>query len=171
MTAADASPIEIFRTGTHTATSGRQLAFSDADLAAIAAAYDPARHEAPLVVGHPETDAPAYGWVTALAATDGRLQASVSQLDPAFAELVREGRFKKISAAFYAPDAAANPTPGTWHLKHVGFLGAAPPAVKGLPDHRRGPARRCGWRGRWRWAFRGSSAPRRRRNTTASPSW
>lgn len=62
----------------------------------------------------------------------GRLQAEPTQLDPAFAELVRAGRFKKISASFYAPDSPANPRPGQWYLKHVGFLGAAPPAVKGL---------------------------------------
>lgn len=130
MDAADA--IEIFRSGTHTAESGRAIAFSDADLAAIAAAYDPATHEAPIVVGHPTTDAPAYGWIAGLAVAEGRLQATPAQLDPSFAEIVKAGRFKKISASFYAPDSPANPKPGQWYLKHVGFLGAAPPAVKGL---------------------------------------
>jgi hypothetical protein len=45
-------------------------------------------------------------------------------VQPEFADMVRKGLFKKRSAAFY-PDG---------RLRHVGFLGAMPPAVKGLPD-------------------------------------
>ena len=58
--------LDIFRTGRHTASSGTSLAFTEADLAATAAAYDPALHEAPIVVGHPKDNAPAYGWVKSL---------------------------------------------------------------------------------------------------------
>jgi len=126
-----ANPIQIFRPGRHTAMSGAVLAFSESDLQASAAAYDPAKHEAPLVVGHPKHDAPAYGWVKALSASDG-LQAEPHQVDPAFAEMVGRGAFKKISASFYAPDSPQNPVPGVYYLRHVGFLGAQPPAVKGL---------------------------------------
>jgi len=124
--------IEIFRAGTHTTTAGSTLSFSESDLAAIAAAYDPARHEAPIVVGHPKLDAPAYGWIGGLRVENGRLVAEPRQLDPAFAEMVEAGRFKKVSAAFYSPTSPGNPTPGSYHLKHLGFLGAQPPAVKGL---------------------------------------
>jgi len=49
-----------------------------------------------------------------------------------FAEMVKNGAFKKISASFYTPDSASNPVPGVFYLRHVGFLGAEPPAVKGL---------------------------------------
>ncbi len=125
--------IEIFRPGRFTALSGQTLAFSEADLKAAADSYDPALHEAPLVVGHPKTDAPAYGWVEKLV-YDGRLKAAPRQVDPQFAELVRAGRYKKISASFYLPDSPANPKPGVYYLRHVGFLGAQPPAVKGLKD-------------------------------------
>lgn len=129
-------PIEIFRAGRHTAMSGESLSFGEAELAAAAAAYDPARHEAPLVVGHPQDGAPAYGWVKSLAFADGpaggSLTATPDQVEPAFAELVQAGRFKKVSASFYRPDAAENPAPGAWYLRHVGFLGAQPPALKGL---------------------------------------
>lgn len=124
-------PIEIFRPGRHTASSGAVLAFSEADLAASAAAYDPALHEAPLVVGHPRHDAPAYGWVKSLSVGAG-LEAEPHQVDPAFAEMVGRGAFKKISASFYSPDSQGNPVPGVYYLRHVGFLGAQPPAVKGL---------------------------------------
>ncbi len=59
--------IEIFRPGTHTAMSGETIGFTEAQLRASAAAYDPAKHEAPIVVGHPRHDGPAYGWVKSLA--------------------------------------------------------------------------------------------------------
>ncbi|MBW4975437.1 hypothetical protein KZZ08_17535 [Roseovarius mucosus] len=125
-------PLHIFRAGRHTAQSGQSFEFSEAEVEGIATAYDPALHEAPIVVGHPRTDAPAYGWVKRLRAEGAELFAEPDQVEPAFAEMVRAGRFKRISASFYPPQSAANPTPGAYYLKHVGFLGAQPPAVKGL---------------------------------------
>lgn len=124
--------IHIFKAGTRPAMSGEVISFSEADLAASAQAYNPAIHEAPLVVGHPRHDAPAYGWVQALAFGDDGLTAIPHQVDPAFAELHETGRFKKVSASFYRPESPNNPVPGVWYLRHVGFLGAQPPAVKGL---------------------------------------
>jgi hypothetical protein len=129
-----AKPLEIFRAGTHTASDGTRYTFSEADVAACAEAYSPALHEAPIVVGHPKENAPAYGWVASLGVTKGVLKAVPQQVDPQFAEMVSKGRFKKISASFYSPDHSANPKPGVWYLRHVGFLGAQPPAVKGLKD-------------------------------------
>ena len=37
-----------------------------------------------------------------------------------------------MSASFYLPDSPSNPKPGVLYLRHVGFLGAQPPSVKGL---------------------------------------
>ncbi len=126
--------LEIFKPGKHTAMNGTTLEFTEADLAATVAAYDPGLHEAPLVVGHPGIDAPAYGWVKGLSFSEGAMAAEPDQVDAAFAELVNAGRFKKISASFYVPDAPGNPVPGVYYLRHVGFLGAQPPAVKGLKN-------------------------------------
>lgn len=127
------SAIEIFRRGVQVAADGSAHDFSDAELAAAAAAYDPALHQAPLVVGHPRDDAPAYGWVSGLTyRDDGVLAATPDQVEDQFAELVRAGRLKYVSASFYRPGAATNPRPGAYYLRHVGFLGAQPPAVKGL---------------------------------------
>lgn len=131
MLASTLKPLHIFKPGRHTAMSGTTLEFSADDLAATAAAYSPAKFEAPLVVGHPAVDAPAYGWVKALIATPD-LEAELHQVDAAFADLVKAGRFKKISASFFMPDAPNNPVPGVYYLRHVGFLGAAAPAVHGL---------------------------------------
>ncbi|UZE21845.1 phage protease [Pseudomonas sp. B21-056] len=125
-------PLHIFKPGTHTAMSGASFEFSESDLAATVAAYDPALHEAPMVIGHPKHDAPAAGWIKSLTATAQGLIAEPQQVDAAFAEQVAKGSYKKISASFYHPDAANNPAPGVYYLRHVGFLGAQPPAVKGL---------------------------------------
>lgn len=127
----DPKPIQIFRPGRHVAMSGDVLDFTEADLAACAAAYDPAKHEAPIVVGHPKLDAPAYGWAKSLAFA-GALEAEPHQVEPAFGEMVAAGRFKKVSASFFSPTSPQNPVPGVWYLRHIGFLGAQPPAVKGL---------------------------------------
>ncbi len=124
--------LHIFKPGKHTAVNGHEIHFTEADLIASAKAYDPAKHEAPLVVGHPKMDDPAYGWAKSLAYADGALVATPDQVDPAFAELVGAGRYKKISASFYTPESPANPVPGCYYLRHIGFLGAAAPAVKGL---------------------------------------
>lgn len=128
----NAPPIKLFRPGTFTSVEGKQLTFSEADMAAIAAAYDPVTDPAPLVVGHPKLEDPAWGWVSDLQVVDGVLAAVPEKVEPAFAEAVAAGRYRKVSAQFYDPDHSANPRPGSWYLKHVGFLGGAAPAVKGL---------------------------------------
>ncbi|MDP3715502.1 MAG: peptidase, partial [Burkholderiales bacterium] len=55
--------LHVFKKGRQTATSGVTITFTEADLKASAEAYDPALHEAPIVIGHPKTDDPAYGWI------------------------------------------------------------------------------------------------------------
>ena len=125
-------PFEIFRIGTHTTAKGKTITFAESDLADIASSYDPALHHAPIVVGHPKQDGPAYGWIKSMAVRDGRIVAEPEQINTAFSEMVREGSFKKVSAGLYHPDEKSNPTPGKYHLRHVGFLGAEPPAIKGL---------------------------------------
>ena len=122
----------IFRAGRHRAMNGRFYEFSDGDVAAIAAGYDPSLHQAAYVLGHPKTDAPAWGWVNALEVVDGQLVAVAGDIDPAFSEGVKAGRYRFRSADFYGPDDAANPKPGQYYLRSVGWLGAEPPAIKGL---------------------------------------
>lgn len=125
-------PFQIFKRGKQTASDGFSMDFSEDLLVAAVAAYDPAIHEAPIVVGHPKDNHPAFGWIKSLTYSDGVLIAEPDQVDPEFAELVEAGRYKKRSASFYLPDAPNNPVPGSLYLRHVGFLGAQPPAVKGL---------------------------------------
>ena len=125
-------PLHIFKPGRHTTVAGEAIEFSEADLAATAAAYSKDKHRAPIVKGHPAMDAPAQGWADGLVMRERGLYALPSKVDPAFAEEVRAGRWGAVSAKFYRPDAANNPVPGVWYLRHIGVLGAQPPAVKGL---------------------------------------
>lgn len=128
------SGVEIFKVGRHKPMFGDTLNFLDTDLEKIAANYDAKRHPAPIVIGHPQTDAPAYGWVTGLQVKEGKLVADFGDIEPEFSALVKAKRYRKVSASFWTPDAPSNPTPGQYALKHVGFLGAAAPAVPGLKD-------------------------------------
>lgn len=127
--------VEIFRAGTHVSDNGQSLTFSAQDIRDIAESYVPELREAPLVIGHPQTDGPAQGWVKSLQATaDGRLLMAARQVGHRFAQMVQEGQFKKRSASFYSPTHPNNPRPGKWYLRHVGWLGAQQPAVSGLRD-------------------------------------
>lgn len=127
--------VEIFRAGSHTDDSGTTHEFSEADVQRMAEVYDPTQREAPLTVGHPEHNLPAYGYVQSLGVNaTGRLAMNTHQVLPQFAEMVRAGSFKKRSASFYPPSHPNNPAPGAWYLRHVAFLGAQPPAIAGLAD-------------------------------------
>lgn len=124
--------LHIFRAGLHTSGNGITRAYAPDELAACAAAYDPARFAAPLVIGHPQDNTPAYGWVARLVAEGDDLFAEVGAIDPLLADAIRVGMYKKISASLYLPESASNPVPGVLYLRHVGLLGGAAPAVKGL---------------------------------------
>lgn len=115
---------EIFKTGNHTDSSGKNRNWTEEDLDKIVANYKPEDHEAPIVVGHPKHNSPAYGWIEALKREGNKLFAKPKQLVDEFVDAVKQGRYKKRSISLY-PDLT---------LRHVGFLGGMPPAVKGLDD-------------------------------------
>ena len=121
--------IHILRPGTF-----RGHTLGAAVIASLAEGYDPSLHEAPIVVGHPADGAPAFGWIASLAADADGLHATPRDVAPELAEAVAAGRYRKVSASLYPPGAAHHPAPetGRWYLRHVGFLGAQPPVVKGL---------------------------------------
>jgi hypothetical protein len=116
--------IPVFRTGTWTDSQGRTRVWTEQDLDEIVRRYNPAEHEAPVVIGHPKDNAPAWGWVEALKRQGRVLYAKLRDLAPEFVQMLKKKMFKKRSISLY-PDLT---------LRHVGFLGAQPPAVKGLPD-------------------------------------
>lgn len=131
-------PIEILRAGTFTGMNNKPQTITAQELERIAATYDPADHPAPIVIGHPEADAPAYGWVDGLFVEGGVLKATIRDAVPEFTEAVRKGRYQKVSVSLFLPNSPANPKPESFYLKHIGFLGAAAPAVPGLKPVRLG---------------------------------
>lgn len=129
-------PFRIFRVGTHTDSAGNETTFTREQLEATVKAYNEGDWRAPMVVGHPKGHAPAYGWVGKLSIdAAGEIKVDdVEKLNPDFAELMKSGAYRNRSASWYAPDHPNNPTPGVWQLRHLGMLGAQPPALKGLGD-------------------------------------
>lgn len=115
--------IEIFKGGNQTDSNGITHD-GDALIDNAIKTFDLSQHEPPLVAGHPKDNAPAYGWVSELKKTGSSLFAKFKDVVPEFAQAVKDGLFRKRSASFY----------NDGRLRHVGFLGAVPPAVKGLKD-------------------------------------
>ena len=105
--------IDVCRTGTWRDASDREVEVTDAMLDGIVDAHreqDPA----PVVVGHPATDAPAFAWVEGLRKTGDRLQAKFRDIAPAFREAVEAGTYAGRSIAIK-----------DGKLRHVGFLAGA----------------------------------------------
>lgn len=119
--------IEVFRAGTVRDSSGQERHYSEADLDAIAAIYNQRvasdySEMAPIVKGHPKDNAPALGWTKYLKRSGDKLIAAVKDICPEFMEELIAGRYRRVSISLY-PDKM---------LRHIGFLGAAAPAVRNL---------------------------------------
>lgn len=115
---------DIFRAGNYP-----QGNFTIHDLDQIVANYNSDSEdfdEAPLVLGHPKNSDPAYGWIDKIRRSGDTLQAVFKEVDEQLKQFVEQGKYKKVSVRL-----AKHPEKG-WVLKHLGFLGAVPPGVKGL---------------------------------------
>lgn len=124
--------VELLRVGTFTSAEGQDVTFTKEDLKSLADAYDPDLFESPAVIGHPRMDDPAFGWVKGLRVEGDKLIGDIGEVVSSFADAVRRQLFKKISVQIWPAGNKASPKPDGPYLKHVGFLGAAAPAVKGL---------------------------------------
>ena len=112
--------IDVARTGTWIDSQARSVSLTEAQFDRIVSAYatgDPA----PAVVGHPDMDAPAYGWVDKIRRVGDRLQVRLRDIAPAFRAAVEAGAYAGRSIAFVGD-----------RLRHVGFLGGRAPAIPGL---------------------------------------
>ena len=112
--------VDVCRTGTWRDASNREVEVTDALLDALVEGFG-TQDPVPVVVGHPQLDAPAYGFVKALRKVGGRLQAQFRDIMPAFRKAVEAGRYAGRSIAMKGGK-----------LRHVGFLGGRAPAVPGL---------------------------------------
>lgn len=116
--------IEVFKAGAHTANNGKQCSFSQADLDQMVANH--ALGAAPAVLGHPKHDDPAYAWVGGMKREGDSLFAKFENINPAFEAGIASGAYRNRSVNVY-PDKANG-----WRVRHVGWLGAVPPAIDGL---------------------------------------
>lgn len=112
--------IDVCRTGVWRDAADREVPVDETMLDGLVAEYG-AQDPAPVVVGHPSTDAPAFGRVEALRRTGDRLQAKLQNIAPQFREAVEQGFYSGRSIAI-----------ANGRLRHLGFLGGRPPAVPGL---------------------------------------
>lgn len=119
--------IEIARTGRVEDSTGTSRDLSHAWMQRVIANYAASGHDAPITIGHPDSDtAPAFGWTRKELRMNGDvLEARFADTDDEFEGWVKDGRIKKRSASFYLDPP---------NLRHVAFLGATPPAIKGLRD-------------------------------------
>ncbi len=126
--------IDAFKEGTYP-----QGIFATKELSEIASTYDPKVYEAPILIGHisdpsykGKSAIPAFGWIGKVKIAGDHLKLVASQFSDQLKDFIKQGFYKKVSAAFFDPQDPNNPTPGKWHLHHLAFLGGTPPAVKGL---------------------------------------
>ena len=119
--------VEAFKVGKVTDMAGKEHNFSEADLEdlnegiheQLKAGYQP-----PLVKGHPKVDDPRVGSIVDSKVEDNVLKVKLDDVSNDFAEEVKKGGFKYLSASVYS-----NLKKG---LRHLGALGAHAPAMKGM---------------------------------------
>jgi hypothetical protein len=118
--------VEVFRAGTHTDSKGRSVTFSKADVEQMVDNHK--LGAAPAVIGHPIKDtAPAYAQVAEYKLEeDGRLFAKFDKINPAFEKGVESGAYYNRSVSVVKDKVHG------WRVRHVGWLGAMPPAIDGL---------------------------------------
>lgn len=111
----------VFKSGKHTDSKGRPFEATNETLDRIVEMNK--GREVPIAIGHPEMDSPAWGWVNEFKRVGDVLYAKVKSLAPQFEDWLGKKLYKERSVALN-PDMT---------MRHIGFLGAMPPAVEGLP--------------------------------------
>ncbi|MBY0235239.1 MAG: hypothetical protein K2W93_09675, partial [Burkholderiaceae bacterium] len=117
--------MEVFYSGTHTDASGRTCSFTNADLDQMVSNIT-TLGAAPFVIGHPKHDDPAMGWVGEAKREGDRLFIKGRDVNPAFEAGVNSGAYRNRSLR------VAKTADHGWRIRHVGWLGAALPALEGM---------------------------------------
>jgi len=116
--------VEGFCAGTHTDANGKTDTWTEDDVKKIADKYNQisATAPAPVCLGHPVDNSPAYGWIKSAYAAGGKLMLKLGELNKDFVKALKTGSYKTRSLSLYED--------GT--IRHIGFLGGMQPAIKGL---------------------------------------
>ena len=117
------------------------LPFTAAMIKEMAAGFNPNAESCPVKIGHegddtqPQLSQVRVVKVAPCTLTNGKtvencLYVRMDRTPEALASL---RQYRKTSIEAWPPQHQSNPTPGKWNLKGLAFLGAAAPAVSGLP--------------------------------------
>ena len=152
--------LEVFRAGDY----GDKGSYTPQDLDEMVRNYDPSKHEAPVVIGHPENSAPAFGWVEA---PETRGQRAVCEVAPGAAGIRGHGGARVVQEAIdqLLPRSAAPAPSGISRGNAARSEGARRCAFRFIQRSRRGRARSKSW---WREAWHRKTFWLRMRRTTAS---
>ena len=119
--------IELIPVGTHVDSKGTKVTFTDADFAQAIANTDVSTDAVPIVIGHPKETSPAYGWGKDFKVENGRMYGLFRDVNTDFAEAVEKKSYPNRSISLGRNDKGL-------YIKHVGFLGGAAPAIKGMAE-------------------------------------
>jgi len=86
---------EIAETGVVSSFKGNTITYSAEKMDQTCAAYDPRRHEAPVVLGDPAHNDPAYGWVERLKRSGSKLYAQIKAVNSQIEADLRQGKYTK----------------------------------------------------------------------------
>ncbi|WP_211452613.1 hypothetical protein [Collimonas antrihumi] len=116
--------IEVFKAGTNTDAKGNVCTFTQADLDQIVVNHQ--LGAAPAVLGHPKHNDPAYAWTEDVKREGDLLFVKFKDIHPAFEAGVQTGAYRNRSVSLVKDKEHG------FRLRHVGWLGAAAPAIDGL---------------------------------------
>jgi hypothetical protein len=120
---------QILSTGTFTDANGRKCVFNEKRLDDIIKNFNESDglnsggNPVPLCIAHPKSDTPAFGWVAKIFRKGQELWAEFKDVNEKMEKWLADKAFRNVSVALVGNV-----------LRHVGVLGAWPPAVAAMKD-------------------------------------
>ena len=102
------------------------------DLNEIVASYSEVNDKAPVVVGHPKDNSPAYGVINKMEVVGDKLMIHATNMKKKIVKAIKNKQLLAQSISLFPRDHDANPTKGKLHVRHSGMLGGKRGAVHGL---------------------------------------
>ena len=116
--------VPFFKTGKFQSMQGDETEYTLQDLQEIEKRYNARQDKASIVIGHPaKGQEKPLGTVESVKIFNDKLFAFVDDVDPKFMKAFKLGAYRCCSVALQG-----------LNIRHIGFLGACPPAIKGLGD-------------------------------------
>ena len=116
--------MEVFRAGKQTDAAGNSKEWTEKDLDKMVSSFEELGEDVPATIGHNTKNGPAMGWFKKVFRKGDTLFAELGDIVDEFGVMLKKKMFKNRSIALR----------NDFSLRHIAFLGAEPPAVKGLKD-------------------------------------